>query len=165
MNIKKVIIIASIIITIIILIVIGILLYKHFKNKNVKIENIKRFRFNYSVGYHMNGSYAYEINYDGSHYIASIKKDGVAEEDAKMVIISKKDVKRVENVLVKYKVNKWNGFDKVDKNVLDGDSFSLYVTFDDDTSIDAHGYMRYPENYGKVKGELDSIFNEFYDRK
>ena len=149
MNIKKVIIIASIIVTIIILIVIGILLYKHFKNKNVKIENIKRFH----------------INYDGSHYIASIKKDGVAEEDAKMVIISKKDVKRVENVLVKYKVNKWNGFDKVDKNVLDGDSFSLYVTFDDDTSIHAHGDMRYPENYGNVRGELDSIFNEFYDRK
>jgi len=45
-------------------------------------------------------------------------------------------------------------FDKVDKDVLDGNSFSLSINFGEDKSISAHGYMKYPSGY---REKTDSI--------
>lgn len=160
MNIKKI----MLIILILLIIVIGVIAFIVYKTKSVKITNIKTFHFFYSVGYHYEASFIYNIDKVDGKYEATIKKEGVTLEEAKKVMITKKDLKKIEEVLKKYEVNKWNGFKKSDKFVLDGDSFSLYVVFENDTEIDASGYMMYPKNYSNVRGELDKIFNEFYER-
>ena len=160
MSLKRRIIVAIIIL----FVVLGIVLYVFYKRKSIKISNIKRFHFSYSVGYHYEASFIYNVDIVDGKYQATIKKEGVTIEDAKKVIITKKDVNKIEEILKKYKVNSWNGFNKSNKYVLDGDSFSLYVTFEDETEIDASGYMMYPKNYNNVQGELDKLFNEFYER-
>ena len=70
------------------------------------------------------------------------------------------DLERIEKVLKDNHVEKWNGFNKNDKNVLDGDSFSMSITTREGEEIDAHGYMKWPTNYGEVKTELDKIFED-----
>ena len=129
---------------------------KYYKKE--KIENIKYLNFGYSTGTMMNAYVSYNIEYKDNEYKVSIKPNMVSDEDKKIIIMTKKDVKRIIDILNKYTVYKWDGFRKSDHNVLDGDSFNLTVRYNDDKSISASGYMMWPKNYREVQGELDSIY-------
>ena len=48
-------------------------------------------------------------------------------------------------------------------DVLDGNSFSMSITEKDDTNTSAHGYMMWPDNYHKVKEELDKLFKNILE--
>ena len=143
--------------------IISIIIFTKNKSNN-NISNIKHFSFSYTVGYAMNARVRYEIDYDNNEYKTSIIPNGIPDEDKLEIKINKEVIDRIEQVLNKYNISKWNGFDKVDKNVLDGDSFSLYLRMQNDKTIEASGYMKWPDNYGKVRSELDSIFMEIYNK-
>ena len=145
-------------IVLIVLLVIVIILLFIFK-KSPEITTIKRLYFTYTNGYAINSYVIYELNCDDKCTV-KIKPLGEDEEDAKEYNISKKDLERIEKVLKDNHVEKWNGFNKNDKNVLDGDSFSMSITTREGEEIDAHGYMKWPTNYGEVKTELDKIFED-----
>lgn len=147
------------------IVIVGIIIFlcEILFKKKVEISEIKHMSFSYSQGYAMNAYIRYELDYKDDKYIAKIKPYGIPDEEASEVEVDKKTVKKIEEVLGKYEVGKWNGFHKTDKNVLDGDSFSMNVTFKDETSISASGYMRWPKNYGNVRDELDTIFMSLVD--
>lgn len=130
--------------------------------KKVKISELKHFTFSYTSGYAMNAYTRYELDYKDNKYEVKVKPYGVAEEAAQTVYVDEDFVKKLETVLDKYNVGSWNGFNKNDKNVLDGDSFSLNATFKDNTIISAHGYMSWPKNYREVREEIYNLFNELY---
>lgn len=100
----------------------------------------------------------YSIDYENGKYIAKIKNNGESSDNTKKVEISKYKVRKLESILNKYRVGSWNGFRKNNKNVLDGSSFNLYIKLEDDTTIEASGYMKWPENYRKVREEVESFF-------
>ena len=85
-----------------------------------------------------------------------------AKKKQKKKEITKKEVKKIENILKKYEVYKWDGFNKSDQNVLDGNSFDISIILKNKETIRAYGYMKYPNNYREVKNELDNIFMEIY---
>ena len=124
------------------------------------ISNIKHFYFTYSNGYAMNSYTKYEIDEKDGKFIAKIKQYGEPEEDSKEIEISSEKMKELENILNKYNVSKWDGFNKTDKNVLDGDSFSFSLRTEDNKSISASGYMKWPDNYKNVVGELETFFGD-----
>jgi len=72
-------------------------------------------------------------------------------------------VKKIETILQKYEVYKWNGFDRVAKDILDGNGFQLSIHLEDDTYISAHGYHIWPNNYEEVRSSLTKTF-ESIDR-
>ena len=146
-------------IIILVLIVIIIILSILFFLPKKKISSIKRLYFTYTNGYAMNSYVIYELNCDDKCTV-KIKPLGEDEENTKEYNVSKKDLERIEKVLKDNNVEKWNGFNKNDKNVLDGDSFSMSITTREGEEIDAHGYMKWPTNYGEVKTELDKIFED-----
>ncbi len=133
------------------------------KNKNdkdgktVEIKELKSLDFFYTNGYAYNADVSYKIECD-EECLLIVKPYLKGEEESITVKISNEDIKKIEEILRKYEVGKWNGFSKSDQNVLDGDSFHFYVTFKDNTKISASGYMMYPTNYGKVEKELEEIF-------
>ena len=133
--------------------------------KEIVISNIKSFHFNYSVGYMANAYVVYEIEYKDDKYFALVKPNGISEEDRKEIQVDKAFVSSVEEVLRKYQVEKWNGFNKSDQNVLDGDSFSLSIGNENGNYISASGYMKWPNNYSDVRKELDLIFMEIYNKE
>lgn len=149
----------------ILLIIILVLFFIFGIKRKVIIKNIKHLRFSYTNGYAMYAYTIYEIDYEDGKYILTIKPYGVPEEESQKEVIFKKDIKRIEKILNNYNVGSWNGFNKNDKNVLDGDSFSFSLRYDDDKEVDAYGYMRYPNNYREVKQELENIFANFYKDK
>lgn len=123
-----------------------------------EIKDIKSFNFSYDKGYAMNANILYMISIEDGKYIARIKQYGIAEEDAKDIVLSDEKMQEIVDILNKYKVSKWDGFRKTDKNVLDGDSFYLSIGYGEDKSISASGYMKWPDNYDEVRDELDQFF-------
>ena len=70
-------------------------------------------------------------------------------------------MKEIIETLNNNDVSSWDGFDKDDKNVLDGNSFSFRVCYDKSKEIEASGYMKWPNNYHEVKKELNKIFSNY----
>jgi len=145
---------------VIILLGLGIFVYIN-SNPKVKEISIKKLNFSYSSNNMMYGYTRYELDCSDK-CMATIKPYGESEEDTITVEVKESDVLELEKSLNKYEVNKWDGFDKIDKNVLDGNNFSFSLTTKNAEEISAHGYMKYPKNYGEVRGLLDSFFEKYY---
>lgn len=148
----------------VVLIIVVLFIFCLFKSKKktVKISELKNMHFGYSTSTMMNAYVSYDLKYENDQYIATIKPNLVAEEDALVVEITEKDVKMIEEIFKNYEVSNWDGFNKSDKNVLDGNDFSLSVGFVNGDSISASGYMMYPKNYADVRNRLDEIFMNIY---
>ena len=123
-----------------------------------EIKDIKYFSFNYSVGYYANANWSYVLELKDGAWAAEVKPNGVAPEDAEKYTVGEDFVRSLEDFLKEKKVGAWDGFDKADKYVLDGDSFSLYIRMTDDQSVSASGYMEWPEGYKEVQGGIDALF-------
>ena len=149
----------------IICIIIGIILLaalfiflETLNKKNVEMKGIKSMRFTYTKGYMANAYVIYEIEYKDGKYISKIKPYGVSEEETITKEVDIKFISKMQEIFNKYEVYKWNGFNKNNKDVLDGDSFSFNLSTIDNGDITAHGYMSWPKNYSEVKSELDNLF-------
>ena len=131
----------------------------------LEVSNIKSFYITYSNGYMINAYTRYQLILEDGVYIAKIKPYGVYEEDELEIKVEETLMEKIVNILVKYEVNKWNGFDKTDKYVLDGDSFSFSVLLNNDKSISASGYMMWPEHFRDVVGEISPLFMDIYNKE
>lgn len=156
----------KVIVTIIaLLIVIGCVLLKN-KRKDIELtsSNIKSFYITYTNGNMANAYTRYELsNKDGIYYV-KIKPHLIDEEDELEVEVKQEFVEKIILILSKYEVNTWDGFNKNDNNVLDGDSFSFSILFND-KSIHANGYMKWPNHFHDVVNEISPLFMNIYNEK
>ena len=147
----------------IVLIIAMIVLCIIFNNKKVKVSEIIHLSFSYTQGYAIYSNNVYTLEYRNDKYIATVKPYGISNEESREIVVKEDFVKEVEDILNKYEVGSWDGFNKSDKYVLDGDSFSFSASFKDGKSISAHGYMSWPKNYYNVRNELDELFMNLYN--
>lgn len=149
-----------VLIGIILLLVLGVLfILVHNKKVKEKIESISSFSFFYTNGYAINSDIRYEIDCK-KECIAIIKQYGKDEDEKVEAKIDDETLNKIVEVLNRFDVLKWDRFSKSDKNVLDGDSFSMHFTYNDGKRVSANGYMVWPANYRNVRDELDNIFKE-----
>lgn len=134
------------------------------KREPKEISNLKSFEYAYSAGMTVNGYSRYKVDCSDK-CIAIIKPVNLAEEEAKEIKLSKKQISKLEKILKKYEVNKWDGFNKSDPNVLDGSSFGISIVMQNGDTISAHGYMKWPKNFSEVSKELDKMFEGLYNSK
>lgn len=155
-----------IILTMFVIVFIGYM-FVFIKNRRIVLtkDNIKYINFLYTTGNAMYSSVNYKIEYKDYKYIATIKPSGKSEEEAKQIEIDENTLEKIVEVLNKYNVYTWNNFHKNNKSVLDGTSFSFNLETKEDKTIDASGYMRWPNNYKNVRDELNTIFNSLYNVK
>lgn len=125
------------------------------------ITELSKLDFNYSTGTHVNAWVSYNINCVDK-CILTIKPNNIAEEDKQEVELDKKTMNKIIDILNKYDVVNWDGFNKTNNNVLDGNNFHINLTIRDNKNVSASGYMMYPDNYKDVKKELDKILGGFY---
>ena len=126
--------------------------------KSVPVESIQSLSFGYTTGTAYLSNVQYELECS-DHCVAKIKPMGVEYENATVVSVDLETVQKIIDILNKYQVMKWDGFDKSDPYVLDGNDFSFSMTVNSDIHVSASGYMMYPKNYSEVKKGLDEIFN------
>ena len=70
-------------------------------------------------------------------------------------------LKELGAIAGKYRLDRWDGFDKTDKRASDGSSFTLHITLADGGTISAHGSNRFPDNYSAAAQEIRAVFEEF----
>lgn len=61
------------------------------------------------------------------------------------------------DVVEKYDLYRWDGFDEYEDGILDGESFRLEIDFSDGTSIWANGDNAFPDDYIPVMEEMQEI--------
>ena len=55
----------------------------------------------------------------------------------------------------------WDGFDEAPRDVLDGESFTIRIEFEDGTKIRACGSNSYPKGYQDAYREIQAIFERY----
>lgn len=148
-----------IILFILIIVFVGLIIFLYEKKKNLNIKDIKSLYFSYTEGYSYEANYVYDLKCNDDCKI-TIKNKGETIEEAKTYVLEQSKVSQIENILNKYHVGIWDGFNKSNKHVLDGNSFEFYLKMKNGKGVSASGYMEWPKNYDKVKKELISIFND-----
>ena len=126
--------------------------------RKAKIGDITKFHFHYTAGYAMYAYVNYDLELKDGGYTASVKPAGVPDEEARFFAVDEPFAQELKAILEKYGVGSWNGFNKRNKHVLDGNSFSLSVCMGEE-EIDASGYMRWPKNYADFKDAVRQLFD------
>lgn len=152
-----------VVIILVVLLILGLLIFILCnKKEKEKIESISSLSFFYTNGYAINTDTRYEIDCKDK-CIAIIKQYGKSEEETVEVEIDSNTMNKIIDLLNKYDVIKWDGFSKSDHGVLDGDSFSMHFTYNDEKRVSASGYMMWPKNYREVEDGLNEIFNSLME--
>ena len=81
--------------------------------------------------------------------------------EPKTTVVDPEILSDLTKVVFENKVNRRDGFDKINKHVLDWTSWHLYISFENWDNLSAKGYMRHPNNYQKAKGDFISIISKF----
>ena len=123
-----------------------------------EITGIKSFDFSVRENNTIHGDVNYVVKKTDNGYTALVKPVNTDPAECPEFPIDEGKVDELIRILNEYEVYKWDGFDKVDKNVLDGRSFTLSIWINDEDNISAHGYMKYPGNYKEVRGAFDAFF-------
>lgn len=128
-----------------------------------EISDITYFSYSAGGGMELNSGVGYGAVLEDGVVTVTVRQSGVAEEDA--VVIVSPDIpvmQRLRAIVEEYGLNRWDGFMKSNKHVMDGSSFSLYIQMDNGESITASGYMKWPRNYSDAASDISSLFQEVY---
>ncbi|MBE5874725.1 MAG: hypothetical protein E7287_10040 [Lachnospiraceae bacterium] len=79
-------------------------------------------------------------------------------------IVDEPVLEQLSEIANKYHLDKWDGFDKKNKHVMDGSDFSLSVTLADGKTISAHGSKSFPDGFADVEREIRGLFEDLIDR-
>ena len=95
----------------------------------------------------------YEMEFDGLDYTLHVENS--FDDDYKSL---KPEVnQKIMEIISKYDVLSWNGFDKDNRWVLDGEDFTFNLVLSDGTDVYATGSNKFPENYREVFSELEAL--------
>lgn len=127
------------------------------------IYQINKLEYTYTSGYAINSDTLYIIDCEDDCKLI-IKEYGKNENELITIKLTDKDMDRFESMLNKYHILSWKGFSKSDKNVLDGDSFSFRLRYNDDEKLSASGYMKYPDHYRDFKEKFENYVEDIKSR-
>ena len=121
--------------------------------------------FSFGRGYGLGGAVDFIMTKQDDGVLLKCGYYGEASDKNKNIekTIDSKYLGELEQILSNNNIAEWNGFDESEDGVLDGSGFTLKIEYDDGSSINAHGYMRYPDNYDKVRDELDAFFKRLME--
>ena len=156
MKTKDIIIIIAIIIAILLII---FLILKNRKSEIKEIKGMKELEYVLHDGRNMFGTIKYKIECNDK-CILKTKLSGYTDEEYTEVEIDKEQMNKILEILKRYNVKKWDGFNKADKHVLDGKNFEFILITDDNKKIRAEGYMKYPNGFKDCINELKKVFND-----
>ena len=106
-------------------------------------------RFYISRGGYM-APQSYEITLRDGTYTIQENEDDPRSIDPKLV-------DELLEVIQKYNLESWDGFEGSNPDVLDGEDFSLELQFADGTSVYASGSNAFPEKYHEAMAGIDRI--------
>ena len=114
--------------------------------------------FQYEYGSGEGFYYTYKIENDNNKYIFT-KEIFSSNDKSFKKEIDEKVLEELNKIINDNEIYNWNGFNKSDDRVLDGSGFTLIIRYNDESLINAHGYMKYPSNYKEAANKLIEFLN------
>ena len=108
--------------------------------------------FRYSVGSWTACEYELEREGDKAHLTVNRYKG--SDVEIIDIMVDADCLTELSKIINDNEIYKWNGFDKSDDDIMDGEGFSLSVAYDDGKKIEAHGYMKFPSGYKEGASRL-----------
>ena len=133
------------------------------KLRRVKIHNMRSFSFVYTCKSDALAERCYKLSIKDGEYTASFKDAGIPNSEAKIKTVSKEFALRLEGILNRYRITKWDRFDKTKLHVSDGNSFSLEIYDENGSSVSARGYEKTPRKFEAVKKDIEALFSEVFE--
>ena len=129
------------------------------KQKPVILDEITSFSYGY-VGSEPYSMERYEAKLVGDQTQLVIVRPGAETEYT--FTESADFMKKLTEIANACNIGSWDGFNKTDKNAMDGYSFHVSLTTRDEKSVNASGYMKYPENFGTSITQIEELFLDIY---
>ena len=128
------------------------------KKEDVSVDD-EIVSFHYSYGSYNGGYYDYDITTqeDKVRFVAKGTNGVDLDEDKE---IDKSVLTELSEVVIKNKINDWDGFNESDKDVQDGYSFTLVIEYESGKTVNASGYHKYPDNYNGAHEKLAKFLKE-----
>lgn len=124
-------------------------------------SGITAFSFSYS---NMRSGYEYNVKTENGR-IYFIYENREYEEYGEMKLECDADLKtELEDLYKSCRLAEWDGFDKYNSKVLDGDSFGLKIEFSDGGKMSAHGSNAKPDGYKDFFDKMEKIMIPCRDR-
>ncbi len=130
--------------------------------KSADWDNVKITSFSYSQsGMSTDSIYTYTLTREnGKAVLHADLNAGYYEADAEL---DESAFDTLSEIARQYKLEKWDGFDKVNKMALDGSSFGLHINLEDGSSIDAYGSNSFPTGYGEASRKIVECFESLVE--
>ena len=80
------------------------------------------------------------------------------------MVVDEPVLEQLGEIAGKYRLDRWDGFDKSNNHVMDGNNFSLSVTLTDGKTISAHGSNCFSDGYSEVKQEICELFEDLINK-
>ena len=127
------------------------------KKETIDKKEISSFYY-YHRGTMIEDIYDYKFYRDenGAHMTAELSSGWEKLE----VDVDDEIIKQLEDIAFEYQMYYWDGFNKTDKRVLDGEGFTLEIAFADGTSVYANGSNAFPDGFSQAEDEFNTIFFE-----
>ena len=106
--------------------------------------------YNYSLSQEADGLHLNAELFAGSSVVDAVIDEAVLEE--------------LSAIAQRYHLDKWDGFNKTNSNALDGEGFSISITFADGSSVSASGRNAFPNGYAEAQSDICALFNGLIDK-
>lgn len=144
----------------VLLLAVGGAFFVSCRGPSFEIKQLSYFSFSYTSGYSAYSSANYSLTLENGVYTASIKPLNEPDENERRFTVDHAFAERLAELLRTNGVESWNGFNKSNKHVMDGNSFSLTLKNLDGEVLSALGYMSWPKNYSETKAAIIELFSE-----
>ncbi len=127
------------------------------ETEEIEVLEITSFTFNHN-GMSTWDIYSYSARQteDGVHLYLELNAGNYILD----VVVDEPVLKRLGEIAGKYRLDKWDGFNKANDYVLDGNGFSLFMTLSNGSTIKAQGTNSYPNGYSGAESEIYALFDE-----
>ena len=143
----------KIIYVILIILALFVMFFAYKENRYKPINGIKYFEYSYFGGWITKDNVYYKVECN-KKCKANIR---IADMESKEVTLDDRTVDGLVDLLNKYRVSKWNGYNRRSSST-DLASFSMTIEDSDSQEIKAYGYGYFPRNHDKFKEELIELF-------
>jgi len=158
---KKEINILRLLLIAVVVIIVAIVIVFVFGNERVNYSELTEVKIS-RMGTMLPNGNEYTLTFKNGTWIASYNEIIGLEDNINKKIVDDEFANEIKNLLAENKVQNWDGFNKHNKYITDGEKFDFYMRFSDGTEIQASGYMAYPKKFGLVFKEFEEHYEKLF---
>ena len=132
-----------------------------FLNRRKYNSDVVYYHSGNSNGYSQMRSYVELTVRDGKALVRYPESSDMFSETVIEKEVSLQIVSEMNDLLKKYRIYRWDGYQKSNPYVMDGSSWNLNIRLANGQTITASGYMMYPDNYREFINEQAALFAKY----